>query len=137
MGAKPTTAGRRIVMKFQVAFAGAVALALAAGGAQAHHSFAMFDLQKQVTVSGTVKQFQWTNPHAYIQLVAKDDAGRDVEWSMEMGAPMYLDARGWRPRTLRAGMRINVTLNPLRNGRPGGVVRDVTDAEGKPIGTNR
>ena len=137
MGAKPTPAGRRIVMKFQVAFAGAVALALAAGGAQAHHSFAMFDLQKQVTVSGTVKQFQWTNPHAYIQLVAKDDAGRDVEWSMEMGAPMYLYARGWRPRTLRAGMRINVTLNPLRNGRPGGVVRDVTDAEGKPIGTNR
>ena len=137
MGAKPTTAGRRIVMKFQVAFAGAVALALAAGGAQAHHSFAMFDLQKQVTVSGTVKQFQWTNPHAYIQLVAKDDAGRDVEWSMEMGAPMYLYARGWRPRSLRAGMRINVTLNPLRNGRPGGVVRDVTDAEGKPIGTNR
>ena len=42
-----------------------------------------------------------------------------------------------RPRTLRAGQRITVTLNPLRNGRPGGVVRDVTDAEGKPVGTNR
>ena len=137
MGAKPTTAGRRIVMKFQVAFAGAVALALAAGGAQAHHSFAMFDLQKQVTVSGTVKQFQWTNPHAYIQLVAKDDAGRDVEWSMEMGAPMYLYARGWRPRSLRAGMEVKVTLNPLRNGKPGGVVRDVTTADGRTIGTNR
>ena len=103
----------------------------------AHHSFAMFDMTKEVTVSGTVRQFQWTNPHAYIQLVAKDAAGRDVEWSMEMGAPMYLYARGWRPRSLRAGMRVNVTLNPLRNGRPGGVVRDVTDAEGKPIGTNR
>ena len=94
-------------MRFQVACAGAIALALAAGGApersMAHHSFAMFDMNKQVTVSGTVKQFQWTNPHAYIQLVAKDDAGRDVEWSMEMGAPMYLYARGWRPRTLRAG----------------------------------
>ena len=124
-------------MKFQVACAGAVALALTAGGAQAHHSFAMFDLSKEVTVSGTVKQFQWTNPHAYIQLVAKDAQGRDVEWSMEMGAPMYLYARGWRPRTLRQGMRINVKLNPLRNGRPGGVVRDVTDATGKPIGTNR
>ena len=128
-------------MRFQVACAGAVALALAGGGApepaQAHHSFAMFDLSKQVTVSGTVKQFQWTNPHAYIQLVAKDASGRDVEWSMEMGAPMYLYARGWRPRTLRAGQRITVTLNPLRNGRPGGVVRDVTDADGKPVGTNR
>jgi hypothetical protein len=124
-------------MRFQIACAGAVALALAAGGAEAHHSFAMFDMTKEVTVSGTVRQFQWTNPHAYIQVVAKDDAGRDVEWSMEMGAPMYLYARGWRPRSLRAGMRVNVTLNPLRNGRPGGVVRDVTGADGKPIGTNR
>ena len=124
-------------MRFQ--FAGAVvgAVALVAGTAQAHHSFAMFDMTKEVTVNGTVRQFQWTNPHAYIQVVAKDEQGRDVEWSMEMGAPMYLYARGWRPRTLRAGQRITVTLNPLRNGRPGGVVRDVTDAEGKPVGTNR
>jgi hypothetical protein len=128
-------------MRFQFACAGVAALALAAGSApepaRAHHSFAMFDLSKQVTVSGTVRQFQWTNPHAYIQLVAKDANGRDVEWSMEMGAPMYLYARGWRPRTLRAGQRITVTLNPLRNGRPGGVVRDVTDAQGKPVGTNQ
>ena len=128
-------------MRFQFACAGALALALAGtiagGAAYAHHSFAMFDLQRQVTVTGKVKQFQWTNPHAYIQLVAKDSAGKDVEWSMEMGAPMYLYARGWRPRTLRAGMDIKVTLNPLRNGRPGGVVRDVTTADGRAIGTNR
>jgi hypothetical protein len=124
-------------MRFQFACAGVVALALASGGAQAHHSFAMFDLSKEITVSGTVKQFQWTNPHAYIQLMAKDANGRDVEWSMEMGAPMYLYARGWRPRTLRAGMNIEVKLNPLRNGRPGGVVRDVIGADGKAIGTNR
>jgi hypothetical protein len=97
----------------------------------------MFDMTKQVTVTGTVRQFQWTNPHAYIQLIAKDEQGRDVEWSMEMGAPMYLYARGWRPSSLKAGMRINVTLNPLRNGRPGGVVRDVTTADGRAIGTNR
>ena len=124
-------------MRKYLALAAAVALALPAGQAGAHHSFAMFDLQKQVTVSGTVRQFQWTNPHAYIQLVAKDASGNDVEWSMEMGAPMYLYARGWRPGTLKAGQRITVTLNPLRNGKPGGVVRDVTDANGKAIGTNR
>jgi hypothetical protein len=124
-------------MRFQ--FAGAVvgAVALVAGAAQAHHSFAMFDLTREVTVSGTVKQFQWTNPHAYIQVTAKDEQGRDVEWSMEMGAPMYLYARGWRPSSLRAGMQIKVTLNPLRNGRPGGVVRDVITADGRQIGTNR
>ena len=128
-------------MRFQLACAAALALAVAGSAipeaASAHHSFAMFDMTKEVTVSGTVRQFQWTNPHAYIQLIAKDEQGRDVEWSMEMGAPMYLYARGWRPSSLRAGTRISVTLNPLRNGRPGGVVRDVTGSDGKPIGTNR
>ena len=121
-------------MRFQFAGAMLGAVALLAGAAQAHHSFAMFDLQKEVRVSGTVKQFQWTNPHAYIQLVAKDDAGRDVEWSMEMGAPMYLYARGWRPSTLKAGSRVNVTIHPLRSGEPGGVVLDVTTPEGKTVG---
>ena len=124
-------------MRFHFGLAAALAVVAAGVPAQAHHSFAMFDLQKQVTVSGTVRQFQWTNPHAYIQLVAKDASGNDVEWSMEMGAPMYLYARGWRPGTLKAGQRITVTLNPLRNGKPGGVVRDVTTADGKAIGTNR
>ena len=124
-------------MRFHFGLAAALAVVAAGVPAQAHHSFAMFDLQKQVTVSGTVRQFQWTNPHAYIQLVAKDASGNDVEWSLEMGAPMYLYARGWRPGTLKAGQRITVTLNPLRNGRPGGVVRDVTTADGKAIGTNR
>jgi hypothetical protein len=124
-------------MRFQFAGAVASAVVLAAGTAEAHHSFAMFDLTKEVTVSGTVKQFQWTNPHAYIQLMATDAQGRDVEWSLEMGAPMYLYARGWRPSSLRAGMQVTVTLNPLRNGRPGGVVRDGVMADGRQIGTNR
>ncbi len=124
------------LMRFQLACAAALALTVASSAAQAHHSFAMFDMTKQVTVNGTVKQFQWTNPHAYIQLVAKDSSGKDVEWSMEMGAPMYLYARGWRPSSLKAGMRVSVILNPLRNGKPGGVVREVSTADGKQIGKN-
>jgi hypothetical protein len=123
-------------MRFQLAAAAALVIASLSAGAAAHHSFAMFDMSKEVTVKGTVKKFQWTNPHAYIQLVGKDASGKDVEWSMEMGAPMYLYARGWRPGSLKAGMEISVTLNPLRNGKPGGVVRDVKSADGKPIGTN-
>ena len=121
--------------KILPAFAVLAALG-ATTAADAHHSFAMFDLTKEVTVKGKVRKFQWTNPHAYIQLVAKDASGNDVEYSLEMGAPMYLYARGWRPSTLKAGMEIDVTLNPLRNGKPGGVVRDVTDTGGKKIGTN-
>jgi hypothetical protein len=117
-------------------FAGAVALALmlGAGGASAHHSFAMFDQQKTLTLTGSVKEFQWTNPHCYIQLMVPDKDGKPVEWSMEMGAPMYLYARGWRPGTIKPGDKITIAINPLRNGRPGGVVVKATAADGKPLG---
>lgn len=115
----------------------AVGTALIAPAATAHHSFAMFDRTRTVTVSGTVREFQWSNPHAYIQLTSTNVSGRAVEYSLEMGAPMYLYARGWRPRTLRAGMPISVVINPLRSGAAGGVVLDVNDANGNPIGTNQ
>ncbi len=115
----------------------AVCTALMAPAATAHHSFAMFDRTRTVTVSGTVREFQWSNPHAYIQLSTTNSAGRAVEYSLEMGAPMYLYARGWRPRTLRAGMQVSAIINPLRSGEPGGVVIDVNDANGTPIGTNQ
>lgn len=116
------------------AYAGA---SIVASGAVAHHSFAMFDRTRTTTVSGTVREFQWTNPHAYIQLTSRDSAGREVEYSLEMGAPMYLYARGWRPRTLRPGSQISVELHPLRSGAPGGVVLEVNDLQGNPIGTNQ
>ena len=120
-----------------LACAALVGASLAATAAVAHHSFAMFDRTRSVTVSGTVREFQWTNPHAYIQLTSRDSAGRPVEYSLEMGAPMYLYARGWRPRTLRPGTQISVELHPLRSGEPGGVVLEVSDAAGNPIGTNQ
>ena len=129
-------------MRSAIALCGAAGMALAGAmladrPASAHHSMAMFDQTREVTVSGTVREFQWTNPHAYIQMVSKNRAGEDVEWSLEMGAPMYLYARGWRPRTLRPGTEIKARIYPLRNGLAGGVVLDVTDAAGKSIGSNQ
>lgn len=121
-------------MNIRPAWALALALVCVAPPAQAHHSMAMFDQQHEMTVSGTVREFQWSNPHAYIQVVSKDDQGKDVEWSMEMGSPMYLYARGWRPSSLKPGSKVNVTIYPLRNGHPGGVVLGVTDANGQTIG---
>lgn len=120
--------------KFLTVCAGALALSLTAAPAQAHHSMAMFDQTKTVSLTGTVKQFQWTNPHCYIQLTVKNAGGKEVEWSLEMGAPMYLYAKGWRPSILKPGMPISVTINPLRNGDPGGVVLTATTADGKAIG---
>jgi hypothetical protein len=123
--------------RFLIGCAGAFALSLAAATpAQAHHSMAMFDQSKTVSLKGTVKQFQWTNPHCYIQMMVKDAAGKDVEWSLEMGSPMYLYAKGWRPTILKPGMPITVAINPLRNGDPGGVVLTATTADGKQIGRN-
>lgn len=116
----------------------AAALAVSAPpSADAHHSMAMFDQSSEVMIEGTVRQFQWSNPHAYIQLVVEDDAGNPVEWSLELGSPVYLYARGWRPRTLRPGSEVRVKINPLRNGTPGGAVLDVTDMDGNAIGSNR
>ena len=121
-------------MRFPVVCAAALALCLPAVGAQAHHSMAMFDQTKTVVINGTVKQFQWTNPHCYIQLMVKDASGAEKEWSLEMGAPMYLYAKGWRPSSLKAGVQITATINPLRNGEPGGVVLTASTADGKQIG---
>ena len=95
---------------------------------------AMFDQTKVVTLAGNVREFQWTNPHCYIQLMVKNALGKEVEWSLEMGAPMYLYANGWRPRTLKAGDHISVTINPLRDGKPGGVIITATMANGKKLG---
>ncbi len=124
-------------MRIAMAVAAALLVPVGAGTVAAHHSMSMFDNTREVSVRGTVTQFQWSNPHAYIQMVSTDGQGREVEWSMEMGSPMYLYARGWRPRTLRPGSEVTVRVYPLRSGRPGGVVLDVTDAGGNTIGTNQ
>jgi hypothetical protein len=107
--------------------------AAAAPSASAHHSPVMFDQSKTLMLSGTVRQFQWTNPHCYIQLVV-EEGGERAEWNMEMGAPVYLYNRGWRPSTLKAGDRIRITAAPLRSGANGGLVLGVVSLDGKTIG---
>ena len=109
-------------------------MVLAALPAAAHHSGAMFDDQKSVTLAGTVKAFQWTNPHCWIQVMVPGENGA-VEWSVEMGAPVELFRGGWRPGTLKAGDRITVTLHPMRDGTRGGLYVSAKTADGTPIGT--
>lgn len=109
--------------------------ALGATPAVAHHSAAMFDQQKKVELSGTVREFQWTNPHCYIQLLVKNAQGQEEEWSLELGAPMYLYNRGWRPSTVKPGDRLTVTISPLRKGGRAGLLVDARGADGKPLGS--
>ncbi|HET7609640.1 MAG TPA: DUF6152 family protein, partial [Gammaproteobacteria bacterium] len=98
----------------RIALAALSMCALSANVALAHHSPVMFDQSKPLTLTGTVRQFQWTNPHSYIQLVVKNDAGQDEEWSLEMAAPTYLYNLGWRPSTVKSGDTLTVTIAPLR-----------------------
>jgi hypothetical protein len=102
-------------------------VALLAGPAAAHHSFAMFDQKKIMTLEGTVTQFQWTNPHAFIELEAA--GGR--HWSIELNSPNNLKRQGWSREALKPGDRITLRMSPLRDGKPGGLFLDLTKADGK------
>jgi Family of unknown function (DUF6152) len=105
--------------------------------AHAHHSPAMFDPSKQTTLTGTVREFQFTNPHSYIQLVVKSDDGSEREWSLEMGGNVYLYNLGWRPSTVKPGDTLTVTIVPLRSGKPGALLVEAKTADGKRLGGKR
>ena len=97
----------------------------------------MFDATKEVTLTGTVKEFQWMSPHCWIQLLVPDLAQRTaapVEWGIEMDNPLGLSRHGWKPGSLKPGDKIVVKARPLRDGSPGGQVVSVTTVDGKPIG---
>ena len=112
----------------------AAALALSGTVASAHHSFAMFDLGKDVTVEAVVKEVQFTNPHVWLQILVKDDKGAETEWSIESGAPGMMLRNGWKPSTLKAGDKVTLTLHPLRNGTPGGSLVRVKVPDGRTLG---
>jgi hypothetical protein len=108
------------VSKKMLALAGFAAVALAAAPAFAHHSFAMFDSTKNVTLEGTIKEFQWTNPHSWVQIVAKDASGKDVEYSIEGGSPNGLARQGWKRTSLKPGDKAVLVMHPLKDGTAGG-----------------
>lgn len=107
----------------------AAAAILAAVPVLAHHSFAMFDRQAERWIEGTVTEFQWANPHAFIQVGVQQN-GRTVVWSLEGGSPNILSRNGWRRTALRPGERVSVLIYPLRNGDPGGSFVEVHKQDG-------
>jgi hypothetical protein len=94
---------------------------LVAGGAAAHHSATMFDRDHARVVTGKVKEFQWTNPHAWLQIEAADANGNPVEWSVEMGGINSLARGGYRPTTFKPGDPVSVYLAPHMDGVPAGL----------------
>ncbi len=110
------------------AMAAAFALALGtAPPAAAHHSFAMYEPTKTLTFKGTIKTFQWTNPHVVVAiLVQPDGGGAAQEWALETTSPGVLTRAGWTRQSLKPGDRVSVTLSPLRDGSHGGSLNSVT-----------
>ena len=105
--------------------------ALAATPALAHHSFAMFDMSKQVSVSGTVKEFQYTNPHSWVIVMATSPDGKQTEWGSESEVPSTLLRAGIKHSSLNAGDKVTVVGFPMRDGRPAGSLISVTKAGGE------
>jgi hypothetical protein len=123
-----TWASIAIAITIATVVAGAPSLALA------HHSFAAFDRSKKVVLVGVVKDFQWTNPHAWIQLVVQDSQGHQTEWGVECGSPNMMARTGWKKELLQPGDQVAVTVNPLADGRPNGSLVSITLANGAVLG---
>ncbi|HEX3484170.1 MAG TPA: DUF6152 family protein [Micropepsaceae bacterium] len=115
-------------------FAAAVLTGIAAPAA-AHHSFAMFDQQKTITLTGTVKEFDWTNPHAWLEVMVMDPAsGKPVKYSFEMGSVARSTYDGWKSDSVKAGDMITVTMHPLKDGSRGGMYLAAEIPGGKKFG---
>jgi hypothetical protein len=114
-------------------FVGAGLLAFSAP-AFVHHSGAMFDAAKQQKLSGTIKEFNWTNPHASFKVEVVNAQGQPEVWAIEMGSPNNMVREGWKRSTLKPGDKVSVMVRPLRDGKPGGSFMSVTLADGTVMG---
>jgi len=112
----------------------AAAMLGGAATAIAHHSFAMFDQTKQITLTGTVSAFEWTNPHAYIEIDVPEEKGTVKHWSVEMGSPSILMQSGWKFKDLKHGDKVTVRISPLKDGKPGGLLVQATLSDGRVLG---
>jgi len=91
-----------------------------AAPAFAHHSFAMFDAAKTVTVKGKVAEYEWTNPHSWLRVMVPDTSGKPLQWAFEMSSPATMTGLGMTPDTVKPGDMVTVTYHPLKDGSRGG-----------------
>jgi hypothetical protein len=109
---------------------GIAAAMLGAAPAVSHHSGAMFEPEKVITLSGTVKEFEYTNPHSWLYIVVRDAAGTQTLWGFEAEGPSALMRAGIKHNSLSPGDEVTVRARPLRDGRPGGAWVTVTKSDG-------
>jgi hypothetical protein len=108
-------------------------LLIVSGSAQAHHSLAMFDRTTPQTLEGTVKDFEWTNPHCRLWMMVQDKTGEAQLWGIEGSAVSMLGRAGWSRKSINPGDRVQVTFFPLKDGRHGGFFYQVVFPDGKTL----
>ena len=104
--------------------------AIAAGGAGAHHSFSVFDMETRITIEGEIVEFEWTNPHTWTWLDVTNENGSVTRWGLEGMSPNFLGRRGWTKNSLKPGDQVRIVIAPLKNGEPGGTFFRVTLEDG-------
>jgi hypothetical protein len=108
-------------MNFKAFCLATIAAVAIAAPAFAHHSFAMFDAEKTLTMKGTVKEFEWTNPHSWLRVTVMDEkTGKPLLWALEMSSPARLTTMGMHANSVRVGDEVSVTFHPMRDGTRGG-----------------
>jgi hypothetical protein len=110
-----------------------ILLLMATARLRAHHSAAMYDAQRTDTLQGTVRIFQWSNPHCWVQLLVPRD-GVTQEWSVEMGSTAELYRSGWRPATVKPGDKMAIVVHLMRDGSPGAHFLSAVGPDGAPLG---
>jgi Family of unknown function (DUF6152) len=120
-------------MELKAIIAGGIMATVPAISAQAHHAFARFDSERQVTLQGTVNEFQWTTPHAWLMLTVQEN-GRPERWAIEMNGASGLARQGWKPETLTPGMPVRAVIRPLRDGTKGGQFLEIMLPDGTVLG---
>ncbi|HVY65073.1 MAG TPA: DUF6152 family protein [Gammaproteobacteria bacterium] len=116
-----------------LAWAAALGALGLAGGAQAHHSFSVFDMEHEKTIEGDIVEFQWTNPHTWTWLNVKNADGSVTRWGLEGMSPNYLGRRGWSKGTFKPGDHVKAVILPLKSGEPGGTLLRATLPDGKEV----
>ena len=112
----------------------AIAVAAFTAPAIAHHSFAMFDDTKTVTLSGTVKEFEWVNPHSWLRVTVNDEkTGKPAVWALELSSPSRLVTMGMHADSVKPGDVVSVTFHPMKDGTRGGQFMQATLPGGKQI----
>ena len=111
-----------------------ILMLVAASTAAAHHSHSMFDMTREVSVTGTVTSFSYRNPHVFLHVDVKNEKGEVVSWAVEMSNITNMLKVGFAATTFKAGDKVTVTMHPLIDGRPGGNYIVATSGDGKQFG---